>query len=75
MPHIKIESPKDERGRVISAHGTKVFIDGVAVTGLTDIKASWPVDGPPRVDLAILASEELSFEAAVDLHVSLLAIN
>jgi hypothetical protein len=74
MPKIRIESPSAEQGlvgRVISAHGTRLFLDDVEVQDLGDIEMRFPVDGVVECHFGVLATDGFTLETHADVHVHL----
>jgi len=75
MQQIKIISPvppTDHEGP-FSARDTEVFLGEYKVQYLQDIRAYWPINGPAKVELEVLANKDLNFEAnGVDLHITIM---
>lgn len=71
---VRIELPEGIKGtnKPFMAHGVKIFIGDEEIRNVTDIVVTYPVNGPVRVDLTILASgvdEGLEFDGMADIEV------
>lgn len=65
MPKVDIVNNTADRG-----YGTVIKLDGVELHDVTEIRLAVTVDAVPRVDVSVLASEQLNITTAADVHVS-----
>jgi len=67
MAHIKVESPQINR--------TRVWVDGVEVQGLTNIKTSVGLGEVPTVELSLIGVDGLELDAQADVKVEIVLVH